>query len=151
MLHKIPRQGDVKLQSLRFAVKMWKRRLCRLFLSRRHLAAVKPDEAPLTGSGCVKDCVSGQTGKFAQSQNTPRFGERGSAFAQGCGGQGGNKNIPKPTFFSSSWFPSPCVGTKRSGKHQSSVICCLARMLRISCLTSSGVTAVMHLWSPGQS
>ena len=32
------------------------------------------------------------------STNTPLFLKRGSAFAQGYGGQGGNKNIPKPTF-----------------------------------------------------
>ena len=42
-------------------------------LSRRNLLAVKSDEVPLTGSGCVKGCVSGQTGKFEQSQNTPAF------------------------------------------------------------------------------
>ena len=36
-------------------------------------AALPPWEVPLTGSGCVKGCVSGKTGKFEQSQNTPLF------------------------------------------------------------------------------
>ena len=49
-------------------------------LSRRNLLAVKPDEVPLTGCGCVNGCVLGQTSKFAQSQNTPLFlKEKGSA------------------------------------------------------------------------
>ena len=42
-------------------------------LSRRNLLAVKSDEVPLPGSGCVNGCVLGQTGKFVQSQNTPLF------------------------------------------------------------------------------
>ena len=42
-------------------------------LSRRNLLAVKSDEVPLTGCGCVNCCVLGQTSKFAQSQNTPLF------------------------------------------------------------------------------
>ena len=37
-------------------------------------AAVPPYEVPLTGSGCVDDCVSGKAGKFVQSQNTACLG-----------------------------------------------------------------------------
>ena len=45
-----------------------------------HPAALPPYEVPLTGSGCVDDCMSGKAGKFVQSQNTPLFlKEKGSA------------------------------------------------------------------------
>ena len=36
-------------------------------------AALPPYEVPLPGIGRAKGCVSGRTGKFEQSQNTPLF------------------------------------------------------------------------------
>ena len=41
----------------------------------------------------------------------------GSAFAQGYGGQGGNKNIPKPTFFSFPRLPSTLIGNSAIEKN----------------------------------
>ena len=35
---------------------------------------------------------------FSNLKNIPLFLKSGSAFAQGCGGQGGGENIPEPTF-----------------------------------------------------
>ena len=51
-------------------------------LSQRNLLAVKPDEVPLTGCGCVDGCVSGRT-RFTRSQTTPLFlKEKGSAWGK---------------------------------------------------------------------
>ena len=54
-------------------------------------AAVPPYEVPLTGSGCVKNCVLGQPGKFAQSQNTPLFLKEKSSCAKAMEENGNRK------------------------------------------------------------
>ena len=45
-------------------------------------AALPPYEVPLPGIGRAKGCVSGRTGKFVQSQNTPLFLKRGEGFGE---------------------------------------------------------------------
>ena len=72
-----------------------------------HPAAVPPYEVPLTGSGCVKNCVLGQTGKFAQSQNTPLFFES----ERGFGGKRKPSFLVKRKFSLSPNAISPFSGT----------------------------------------
>ena len=77
------------------------------------LLCCKKNSTPLRWRAAIKNFVSA-------NKNTPLFLKRGSSFAQGCGGQGGNKNIPKPTFrlflVKKSFSPPPDSRLPLSGK-----------------------------------
>ena len=80
-------------------------------------AALPPYEVPLPGIGRAKGCVSGRTGKFVQSQNTPLFLKRGE-------GSGERRKLRcrrsafsrEKKFFSFPRLPSTLIGNSAYSK-----------------------------------